>query len=65
MEIQSLRRLVQQGRYAVPPEQVAQAIIEWIDPLALERGRRLEEPVTPTVPGLGLQGAFDSLPPRP
>ena len=65
MEIQSLRRLVEQGRYAVPPEQVAQAIIEWIDPLALTRGERFDPPVIPTARGPVPRGVSDPLQPRP
>ena len=48
MEIQGLRQLIQAGRYQVPPERVAEAIIQRIvDPLGIETERIWSFPEAP------------------
>ncbi|MPZ68830.1 MAG: hypothetical protein GEU71_04805 [Actinobacteria bacterium] len=50
MDIQRLRAEIEAGRYQVPAEQVAEAIIAWINPTILERGTQENAAWRPTPP---------------
>lgn len=72
MKIERLRKLVQEGRYEVPAEEVAAAIITWYDPLAFEprppgepRLPRQSPATTPINPAPERSGGHAPGPPRP